>query len=376
MGPLTADWPKLAHDVLGPLRIPVHPLALARFGLRAIRPARSLAMALFHGERARALFGGLAAHSILPLERPGSAAFGLVLGALAHAVGWPLPRGGSQTIADALASYLRSLGGEIVTGKRVASLDDLPPARAILFDVTPRQLLEIAGDALPGRYRRQLGGYRYGPGVFKLDLALDGPIPWRAEGCRRAATVHIGGTLAEILASERTVWGGGHAEGPYVLLAQQSLFDPARAPEEKHTVWAYCHVPNGSSVDMSGRIEAQIERFAPSFRDRILARHTFSAARMEGYNANYIGGDINGGVQDLPGHFARPVLRLVPYTTPHERIYLCSSSTPPGGGVHGTCGYHAAQAVLHNQRSLGRRLLYFLPLKRADSPCFPPRKRA
>ena len=346
IGPLVRDWDKIAGFILGPLGIPRHPLALARFGLPALLPAQLLARAMFGGERARAVFAGMAAHAILPLDRPSSAAAGLVLGSLAHTFGWPVARGGSQQIVAALACYLHSLGGEIRTGMRVGSLADLPGARAVLFDLTPRQLLRIAGDQLPAGYRRTLSRYRYGPGVFKLDLALDGPIPWRAPDCALAATVHIGGTMAEIAAAERAVWQGRHPARPFVLLAQQSLFDPCRAPAGKHTVWAYCHVPSVSTVDMSARIEAQIERFAPGFRDRILARHVMLPADMQRYNANYIGGDINGGVQDLRQLFTRPAPRRNPYSTPNPRIYICSSSTPPGGGVHGMCGYHAAQAVL------------------------------
>ena len=348
MAPLVRRWDAIADAILGPLRFPRHPRALLRFGLRAVWPARLLAAAVFRGERARALFAGLAAHSFLPLEQAPSAAFGLVLGALGHAVGWPLPYGGTQRIADALASYLRTLGGAIVTGTPVESIDALPPARAILFDLTPRQVLAIAGARLPEGYRCQLERYRYGPGVFKVDLALDGPIPWMAPACARAGTVHVGGTLAEIAAAERAVWRGEHPERPFVLVAQQSLFDPTRAPPGKHTVWAYCHVPHGSTVDMTARIEAQIERFAPGFRDRIIARHTMSTAELQRYNANYIGGDINGGIQDFGQLFTRPTLSLTPYATPAHGIYLCSSSTPPGGGVHGMCGYFAAQAALRD----------------------------
>jgi phytoene dehydrogenase-like protein len=256
--------------------------------------------------------------------------------------------GGSQRIADALASYLQSLGGEVVTGTLVESIDELPPARLILCDVTPRQLLRIAGHRLPTRYRRSLDRYRYGPGVFKVDFALDGPIPWKAETCTQAATVHLGGTLDEVADAERAVWRGEHPDKPFVLLAQQSLFDPSRVPEGKHTAWAYCHVPPGSAVDMVGQIESQIERFAPGFRDQILARSSMSAVAMENYNPNYVGGDINGGVQDLMQHFARPSPRLVPYSTPVKGLYLCSSSTPPGGGVHGMCGYYAARAALRD----------------------------
>jgi phytoene dehydrogenase-like protein len=349
MLPLAHDCETILDAILGPLRplrILRHPFALARFGLGAIQPARAFAERRFQGREARALFAGMAAHSMLALEQPPSAASGLMLGLLGHAIGWPVARGGSQKIADAMSSYLRSLGGEIITGSPVASLDELPQARAILFNVTPRQLLRIAGDRLPEGYKRQLKRYRYGPGVFKMDLALDGPIPWKALECLGAGTVHVGGTLREIAAAERDVTRGRHPERPFVLVAQQSLFDTTRAPHGKHTVWAYCHVPNGSRVDMAERIEAQIERFAPGFRDRILARSVMSPAQMEQYNPNYIGGDINGGVQDLLQLFTRPAPRLSPYTTPARDIYICSSSTPPGGGVHGMCGYFAALAAL------------------------------
>jgi phytoene dehydrogenase-like protein len=346
MGPIVTGWDALLPDLLAPLHLPRHPVALTRFGLAALRSARGLAEARFRGERARALFAGLAGHSILPLERAATAAIGLVLGAAAHAVGWPLPRGGSRRIADALAAHLLSLGGEVRTGHVVESLDALPPARAILCDITPRQLLTLAGDRLRGRYRRRLEGYRYGPAAFKLDFALSGPIPWKSADCARAGTVHLGGTLAEIAASEAEVGRGRHPERPYVLLAQQSLFDPSRAPAGKHTAWAYCHVPNGSAMDMTERIEAQIERFAPGFRDLVLARSVLPPARLQELNPNYIGGDINGGAQDLRQMFTRPAPRIVPYSTPARGLYICSSSTPPGGGVHGMCGYHAARAAL------------------------------
>ncbi|HLG63971.1 MAG TPA: NAD(P)/FAD-dependent oxidoreductase [Ktedonosporobacter sp.] len=355
MTPLVARWDIITDAFLGPLRVRMlrHPLALAEFGLSAVRSARGLAESHFRGIHARALLAGLSAHSMLPLERPPSAAFGLLLGIAAHVIGWPLPRGGSQKIMEALASYLRVLGGEIVTGVEVKSIDELPSARAVLCDITPQQLLLIAGAHFPGTYNRHLRCYRYGPGAFKIDFALDGPIPWQAQACCQAGTVHLGGTLPEIAQAERQVWQGEHPEHPFVLLAQQSLFDATRAPAGKHTAWAYCHVPNGSTVDMTERIEAQIERFAPGFRDRILARHTLNAAELEAYNANYVGGDINGGVQDFWQLFARPTFRLVPYTTPARNIYLCSSSTPPGGGVHGLCGYFAAQAALRAFRSIG-----------------------
>jgi phytoene dehydrogenase-like protein len=346
MGPLVTDWPKLEGSLLGPLLIPRFPFAFARFGLRAISSACFLAEHTFKTEAARAIFAGMCAHSILPLEQPPSASFGLVLGLLGHVFGWPIPRGGSQKIADALAAYLRSLGGEIITGVEIKSMDELSSARAVLFDVTPRQLLRIAGEHLPGGYRKKLSHYRYGPGACKVDFALDGPIPWQAEACTRAGTVHVGGTLAEIAAAERAVWQGQHPERPFVLLAQPSLFDATRAPEGMHTAWTYCHVPNGSTCDMSERIITQIERFAPGFRKRILAHHVITAAEYEHYNPNYIGGDINGGVQDFRQLYTRPTIRLIPYDTPNKRIYICSSSTPPGGGVHGMCGYYAAKAAL------------------------------
>jgi phytoene dehydrogenase-like protein len=352
MSPLVARWNDVADALLGPpLRWPAHPLALARFGRHALRSASGLARATFPDERARGLFAGLAAHSFQPLERLGTAAFGLVLGILGHEVGWPIPAGGAQKIADALAACVRELGGEIATGLRVERLDALPPSRLVLCDVTPRQLLAMAGDRLPARYRRRLARYRYGPGVFKIDFALDGPIPWKAQECSQAATVHLGGRLEEIAASEQAPWRGRTSERPFVLLAQPTLFDPTRAPDKLHTAWAYCHVPPRSVADMTQAIEAQIERFAPGFRERILARHTATTADLERENPNHVGGDINGGVQDLWQILARPILSPNPYATPVEGLYLCSSSTPPGGGVHGMSGYHAARAAL---RALGR----------------------
>ena len=346
MGPLVADAERLMPQLLAPLGVPRHPLALARFSRDALRSASAMARGRFEAEPARGLFAGMAAHSLLPLEAVASAAFGLVLGLAGHVVGWPLPRGGSQRIVDAMASHLRELGGEIECGRPVSSLGELPPARAVLCDVSPRGLLGIAGPSLPARYRRGLERFRHGPGAFKLDWALDGPIPWQAEECARAGTVHLGGTLGEIAASERAVDRGEPPERPYVLLAQQSLFDDSRAPPGKHTVWAYCHVPNGSSFDMTERIEAQIERFAPGFRDLVLERATTTPAGLERYNANYVGGDINGGRQDIRQLFTRPLARPVPYRTPLDGLYLCSASTPPGGGVHGMCGWLAAKAAL------------------------------
>ena len=344
--PLVSDWDKLTVDILGPLRFPRHPLVTARFGLTGLRSARSVAQARFRGERARALFAGLAAHSILPLERPLSAAFGLVLGAAGHAVGWPMPWGGAQRISGALASHLTSLGGRIETGVPVERLEDVPAAAVTLLDMTPRQVVKIAGRRLPGRFRRSLDAYRYGPAAFKVDWALSGPVPWRASECARAGTVHLGGSMDEIANAERDIWLGRHPDRPFVLLSQPSLFDPSRAPEGRHTVWAYCHVPNGSRFDMTDRIEAQVERFAPGFRERILKRSVRPPAALEEYNPNCVGGDINGGVQDLGQLFSRPARMLNPYSIPSTDIYICSSSTPPGGGVHGMCGYFAARAAL------------------------------
>ena len=346
LGPLVASADELVEGLLAPPLPPRHPLLLARFGRKAIRSASSLARSAFSGERARALFAGNAAHAMLPLEATASASFGLVLAMLGHAVGWPLPRGGSKTVAEALASYLRTLGGEIETGHLVRSLDELASARLVLLDVTPRQLLALTGDRLPSRYRQALQRYRYGPGVFKVDYALSGPVPWRAPECARAATVHLGGTLDEIAAAEGEVGRGRHPERPYVLVAQQSLFDPTRAPAGCHTLWAYTHVPNGSSEDVTGRIEAQLERFAPGFRDLVLERSVLGPAALEARNPNYVGGDINGGSAELRQLLARPVARPVPYRTPLDGVYLCSASTPPGGGVHGMCGANAARAAL------------------------------
>lgn len=342
--PLVRNWDDLAPALLGPLRFPKHPFAMGGFGLHAIRSASGLAKAHFKEERARAFFAGAAAHSCLALDQPATAAFGLVLVTLGHTAGWPIPRGGAQNIANALAAYLKKLGGEIVTGVRVQSLDDLAPSRCVLFDLTPRQLLQIAGKRLPSGFAGKLSKYRYGPAAFKMDWALDGPVPWRASECAQAATVHLGGTLAEMEASESAVWAGKCPDRPYVLLAQHTLFDSTRAPEGKHTLWAYCHVPNGSDVDMSKQIEDQIERFAPGFRSRIIARSVLSPAELESRNANLVGGDINGGVQTLAQMFTRPTVHT--YSTPLNGVYICSSSTPPGGGVHGMCGYHAARVAL------------------------------
>lgn len=348
MQPLVDDWPKLMREFLGPLRLPRHPLAMARFGLWGLQSARGLANRAFDLESTRTLFAGLAAHAIQPLDHAATGAFGLVLAILAHAVGWPFPRGGAQKLADGLVACLQELGGHVQTGMQVNGLDELPATRAILLDVTPRQFLAMAGDRLPQGYARRLAGYRYGPGVFKIDWALAEPIPWQAAECGFAGTVHIGATAAEIGAAEQAVWHGKHSPQPYVLVAQHSRFDPTRAPHNRHTAWAYCHVPHGSTRDMTGVIEARIEQFAPGFRARILARHTHTAQEMEAYNPNYIGGDINGGVQDLRQLFTRPLVQIDPYSTPLDHVYLCSSSTPPGGGVHGMCGYFAARSALRN----------------------------
>ena len=346
MEPLVERWDSLAEEFLQPLvHVPDHPVRLARFGLSALRSASGLCRR-FTGEPARALFAGLAAHSFLPLEKAGSAAFGLVLGLFGHAVGWPLPQGGAQQIAHALAAHLRALGGEIVTRFRVESLDQLPLSRAVLLDLSPRQLLRSAGERFPDSYRQRLERYRYGPGVFKVDYALSRPIPWSAPACAAAGTVHLGGSFEEIARSEREVARGEHPERPFVLLAQPSLFDPTRSPSGKHTAWAYCHVPNSSRFNMLDRIELQIERFAPGFRDAVLGRHVMTCSDLESANANLIGGDINGGASDLRQLLARPVLSATPYRTPVPGLYLCSASTPPGGGVHGMCGYHAAEAAL------------------------------
>ena len=346
MEPLVRRWDVLAEEFLAPPHVFRHPFAVAGFGLRAIRSTSSLARAKFKGLRAQALFAGLSAHSMIPLQSLMTASFGLMLGLTGHAVGWPFPRGGSQKIADAMASYLRSLGGEIITGMRIERLSEAPEARAVLLDVTARQLLQIAGDRLPGAYRRKLERYRYGPGVFKIDYALNGPIPWKSLTCARAATVHLGPTLEEIETSERSMGTGEPAARPFVLVAQQSLFDATRAPAGRHTGWAYCHVPHGSGFDMTERIEAQIERFAPGFRERVLARHVMAPAALEQYNANYVGGDIGGGSNEARQLLTRPFLKLNPYATPADDIYLCSSSTPPGAGVHGMCGYYAARSAL------------------------------
>jgi len=345
MGPVVRDWDALLPQLLGPLRWPSDPLSMVGFGVKALEPVTVLARR-FSGREARGLLGGMAAHAIQPLTNVATSAFALVLMAAGHVKGWPAPRGGSVAIANALAAYFISLGGKIETGAYVRSLSQLPSSRAVLFDMTPRQLLQLGGHRWSSLYQRQLEQYRYGMGVFKIDWALDGPIPFTDMSCRQAGTVHIGGTLEEIVAGEAAAAAGGHPERPFVLLAQQSIFDPSRAPEGKHTAWAYCHVPNGSTLDQTEAIERQVERFAPGFRERILERHTFNTAQLEEYNSNYIGGDINGGIIDIRQLFTRPALRWSPYRTSEKGMYICSSSTPPGGGVHGMCGYWAARRAL------------------------------
>ncbi len=348
LAPLVRHWRELLPMIQAPmLRVPAHPWLMARFGALALWPAAPLARALFGGEAARALFAGLAAHAVLPLEAFASAGFGWLLAVVGHAVGWPIPRGGSQAIANALASYFESLGGRILTNSRIQSLDQLGDASLILCDVTPRQFLAIAGNRLPDRFHRKLEAYRYGPGVFKIDWALRAPIPWKASECARAATVHVGGSLDEIAASERSMTGPMPSQRPFVLLAQPSLFDPSRAPSGRHTAWAYCHVPHACTADMTEPIESQVERFAPGFRGCVLARHIMTPADLERHNANLIGGDITGGAQDLRQLVLRPTRMF--YRTPLAGVYLCSSSTPPGGAVHGMCGFHAAHAALRGR---------------------------
>lgn len=345
--PLVESWPKIVDDVMGPLGFPKHPLLLAQFGLKAMQPSSWIAKG-FVTEEAKGLWAGMTAHSIQPLTNYSSAAIGMVLSAVGHLYGWPIPKGGSQSIADALASYFIALGGKIETNFPVKSLNQLPSSNAVLFDVTPKQLLQIAGEKFSPLYKWQLERYRYGMGVFKVDWALDGPIPFTATECSKAATVHLGNTFNEIAAGEQLAASGRHPEKPFVLLAQQSLFDSTRAPEGKHTAWAYCHVPNGSTEDMTLAIENQVERFAPGFKDQILAKNVMNSSQIEAYNPNYIGGDINGGIIDIGQLFTRPALRISPYRTSVKGVYICSSSTPPGGGVHGMCGYHAAKTALED----------------------------
>jgi len=345
IGPVVKNWPRIIGDVLAPLHIPKHPLDMASFGLKALRSAQHMGKT-FRSKKARGLWGGMSAHAIQPLSNAATAATGLVLMSAAHVEGWPMAARGSQSIANALAAYFVSIGGTIETNFYVDSLRQLPSAGAILFDVTPKQLLKIAGYKFSPIYKWQLKRFRYGMGVFKIDWGLDGPIPFTASECRQAGTIHLGNTFEEIAATEQLTSEGKHPEKPFVLLVQQSLFDASRAPAGKHTAWAYCHVPNGSTVDMTEQIEKQVERFAPGFKDRILGRHVMNTVQIEEYNPNYIGGDIVGGIMDITQLFTRPGLRSSPYKTSAKGVYICSSSTPPGGGVHGMCGYHAAKKAL------------------------------
>ena len=343
MAPFVENHEQLLSEILRPLHVPNNPLLMARFGFHGLRSLKGLADGYFRNDGTKAFFAGLAAHAMIPLDKPATAAFGLVLAILAHSVGWPLVRGGSQKLADALADCLRNQGGEIVTERRIRSMDDLPPAHFYFFDITPRQLLDIEGLELSAGYRKRLGRFRYGPGVCKMDWALKEPIPWKAAVCRKAGAVHLGNSMAEIEAAIHDVSIGRMPSAPYVVLSQQSLFDATRAPEGRHTAWAYCHVPHGSDQDVSDLIEKRIEQFAPGFREVIMARSCLTAAAMELYNANYVGGDINGGVQDLFQLYTRPVASFNPYRTSVKNVFICSSSTPPGGGVHGLCGYNASR---------------------------------
>ncbi len=352
LAPFVDAGPELLSDLLAPLGLPRRPLTMLRFGLHALRSASGLARGRFRGPRAQALLAGCAAHATMPLEHRLTAALGLVFLLTGHLTDWPVVKGGSAALTRALLGVLSSLGGRVETGRPVRSLHELPPSRVVLFDTSPANLLAVAGDALPRRYAQRLRRFRYGPGVFKVDWALDGPIPWADPSMRRAATVHLGGTLEEVSASEAAMWRGHPSDRPFVLLCQQSVVDPSRAPAGKHTGYAYCHVPSGSTVDHTAAIEAQVERFAPGFQSLILARHTMTAAAFDAYNPAWPGGAISGGVSDLTQLFTRPVARWSPYSTPNPRLFLCSASTPPGGGVHGMCGHHAARAAL---RTLSRR---------------------
>ena len=344
--PLVRDWENLAVDFLAPFGIPKHPISFVKFGLKAIRSANGLARSVFKTEKAKGLWAGMAAHSIQPLDKLTTSAVALVLLASGHQGSWPIPKLGSQSIANAMSGYFKSLGGEVQTGFYVRHLNELPKANAYLFDITPKQLMEIAGEEFSRLYKWQLYRFKYGMGVFKIDWALKEAIPFSAEKARLAGTVHLGNTLQEITKSEKEIWEGKHSDHPYVLLAQQSIVDKSRAPQGNHTAWAYCHVPNGSRQDMTAIIEAQVERYAPGFRDIIIGKSTMNAMEMQDYNPNYVGGDINGGAMDITQLFNRPALRWSPYRTSAKGIYICSSSTPPGGGVHGMCGFHAAERAI------------------------------
>ncbi len=350
--PLVDEWENLVSDILAPLHWPRHPMLMAKFGLNAHKSAEKLIQQNFEGKKGRALFAGMAAHSVMPLDHKLTSAIGLVLGVMGHATGWPMPKGGSQSLSDALCSVFESHGGTIETNRNIEHIEELPDESVKIFDVTPRQLLEIAGPQLPNAYKKRLKRYRYGPGVCKVDAILNQPIPWSDPKCRKAGTVHVGGTFEEIKHSEEAAWKGIHTQHPYVLVAQQSIFDSSRTPDDSHTLWAYCHVPHGSEENMTEAILNQIERFAPGFKRTVVDIKSHTAIQLQNYNPNYIGGDINGGSQTITQLFSRPVARFSPYTTPKDDIFICSSSTPPGGGVHGMCGFHAAQAVLRKHGDL------------------------
>lgn len=350
--PFVEQGDRLLAESLKPLTMPDHLSLMVRFGLRGFQPASFYAKHTFKQERAKALFAGCVAHSVLPLEKLFTTAIGLLFLVTAHLENWAIPKGGSQNIANALGAYFESLGGEIILSTKIKDFGQLPDAKKYIFDTDPIQLSRIAQEQLPSSYQNRLNKYRFGPGVFKIDYALDSPIPWRDSRCLRASTVHVGGTLSDIAASEKDVWEGRHSKKPFLILSQQSQFDPSRAPKGKHTGWAYCHVPNGSNMDMTEHIEDQIERFAPGFKDTVLARHTMNTNDFYNYNPNYLGGAITGGAMDIYQLFTRPVARLDPYSTPNPRIFICSASTPPGGGVHGMCGFYAAKSVL---RSMGMK---------------------
>lgn len=343
--PLVDDWVTLSPDILSPLKFPKNPLKLGLFGINAIKPASFLAQK-FKEAGTKALWAGMAAHGIQPLNNIATSAIAMVLMAAGHHGGWPMIKGGSQALADSLANYFLDLGGKIEKGKMITHIDELPDAKLIMFDVSPKNLLKIAGDKFSAFYRWQLNRFRYGMGVFKMDFALSQPIPWKSEELKGAGTVHLGGTIEDISESEKLIWEGKYSQNPYVLISQQSIFDKSRSPAGSHTAWAYCHVPAGSTHDMSTTIENQIEKYAPGFKETIIGKHTFNSREIENYNPNYIGGDINSGVQDWTQIFSRPALRISPYRTSSKNIYICSSSTPPGGGVHGMCGYHAARRAL------------------------------
>ena len=343
--PLVDNWQPLIQTIFSYPPLPSQPLIMARFGWYAIRSAQNICKRVLSDPKAATLFAGIAAHSVLPLEKMTSAAIGFVLGAMAHTKGWVFPAGGSQSLANALVSYYKSLGGELETGRWVTDMDELEPAQTYLFDTAPQKLISIAENRLDAKYVRRLKKFKYGAGIFKIDALLSEPVPWQNEACKQAATIHLGGNYDEIAESERKIHQGRENGRPYVLIAQQSLFDPSRTSDNRHTLWAYCHVPHGSTQDMTRAIFDQIERYAPGFRDTVLQTRTHHSLQMEDYNPNYIGGDINGGMQDATQIFTRPVTRLYPYQTSNPEIFLCSSSTPPGGGVHGMCGFNAAKCV-------------------------------